>query len=126
MTQSYVWIGSVLIAAAVPLVFLWLQHRRAMEDARRRDERFSEEIGKQESACSERVAELKRDLKTLEMNMQTAEEVLRDGRLSRSSRSQAMRLLRSGVTPETAASTLGVAKNEMRLLARVSAILNAP
>ena len=40
--------------------------------------------------------------------------------LTRSSRAEALRLLRSGLSPETAASSLGIGKREMRLLERVA------
>ena len=116
-----------LWTATLALILLWLHRRRsarAMEKVGRVHEKLTEGIIRQESTCSERFHQLKRELSSLELNMQTTEEVLKDGRLSRSGRAQAMRLLRSGITPETAATTLGVARNEMRLLAKVSEILN--
>jgi hypothetical protein len=57
--------------------------------------------------------------------MQNTDEILRDGRMNRTSRAQAMRLLRSGVSPDTAAATLGVARREIKLLATVSQLLAA-
>src|SRR4051794_14130524 len=70
--------------------------------------------------CERRAEELTAALVSAEAGMQSTAEMLRDGRLSRSSRARALQLLRSGVSPETAAESMGMATREMQLLARVS------
>ena len=96
-----------LAAAMCTLAVLWWVRR----DLRRETESvrgeiastFAQGIRQQETIVSARIAELKRDLTDLELSMQSTRELLGDGRLNRSSRSGALSLLRSGVTPETAA-----------------------
>lgn len=73
--------------------------------------------------CAEQIAQLGRNVETLERNAQNVDEAGKGG-LTRSVRSQAMHLLRSGMPPESAASVLGIGKREMRLIARVSGILS--
>jgi len=73
--------------------------------------------------CHKSGEELRNALSSIEANMQTTEELLREGRLNRSTRAQALKMLRSGVSPETAANSLGMATRELRLLARVSELL---
>jgi hypothetical protein len=50
-------------------------------------------------------------------------EALHDGRLNHSARAQALQLLRAGISPDTAANTLGTATRDIRLLAKVSRLL---
>jgi hypothetical protein len=57
--------------------------------------------------------------KTEQLSAQNRDESGRTA-LTRSIRSQAIQLLRSGMPPDTAASTLGIGKREMRLIACVS------
>jgi hypothetical protein len=52
-----------------------------------------------------------------------ANESLHDGRLNQSARAQALQLLRAGISPDTAANTLGTATRDIRLLAKVSRLL---
>lgn len=63
---------------------------------------------------------------SLEAGIVSSRDSLRDGRLSVSSRSQALQMLRAGATPESVASGLGLASSEARLLARVGRVLSAP
>jgi hypothetical protein len=72
---------------------------------------------------SEQIAQLGRNVAALEQSAQNVDEV-RTGGLSRSARSQAMQLLRSGMSPESAASALRIGKREMRLIATVSSTLS--
>jgi hypothetical protein len=69
------------------------------------------------------IAQLSRSVADLELNARNIGEAGWGG-LTRTRRSQAMQLLRSGVSPESAASTLGIAMREMRLISRVSRILS--
>jgi hypothetical protein len=56
-------------------------------------------------------------------NAQSNLEMLRDGRLGMPARARALQMLRSGMAAETAAAELGLARNEVQLLAKVAAIL---
>jgi hypothetical protein len=73
--------------------------------------------------CSERIEQLGCGVAILELTAQNIDEAGKAG-LTRSVRSQAMQLLRCGTSPDSAASTLGIGRREMRLLARVSRILS--
>ena len=73
--------------------------------------------------CSEQIAELGCSVAVLELRAQNIDEAGKGG-LTRSLRSQAMQLLRSGVSPENAAATLGTGRREMRLIATVSRTLS--
>jgi hypothetical protein len=118
-----------LAAAMCGLALLWW----VRSDLQRETESVRGEIAgalaqgvrQQETIVAARIAELKRDLTDLELSMQSTRELLGDGRLNRSSRAGALSLLRSGVTPDTAASTLSMARHEVRLLARVVQILTS-
>jgi hypothetical protein len=65
--------------------------------------------------------ELKQHLPMLEQSAQQIESA-RIG-FTRSIRAQALQLLRSGMSADTAATTLGLPRNELRLLAAVSRAL---
>jgi hypothetical protein len=69
------------------------------------------------------VAQLSRSVADLELNARNIGEAGWGG-LTRTRRSQAMQLLRSGMSPESAASNLGIATREMRLISRVSRVLS--
>jgi hypothetical protein len=73
--------------------------------------------------CSGRIDQLDRNVELLELSAQNIEHVGRIG-LMRSQRSQAMHLLRSGMSPDSAAANLGIARREMRLISKVSNILS--
>lgn len=75
------------------------------------------------AACLGQIGQVGRAVEFLELSGQSTEDAI--GRaMNRSLRSQAMELLRSGMSSDTVASTLGVASREVRLIAGVSGILN--
>ena len=76
-------------------------------------------LGAHEIECSEKIEQLVHAVAVLEMSAQNIDEAGKAG-LTRSVRSQAMQLIRRGISPDNAASTLGIGKHEMRLIARVS------
>ncbi len=78
-------------------------------------------LRQQREEFSEQVARIGRSVEVLELGAKSVEEAGRG--LSRSRRSQAMQLLRSGMSPESAATSLGMARREMHLIAKVSRIL---
>jgi hypothetical protein len=110
---------------AAGLAALWRSGRSAggwREDAGRlRAE--AEQASQATAAELRKVQEL---VASLEAGMVRSRECLRDGRLSVSSRSQALQMLRAGAAPEAVASGLGIASSEAKLLARVGRVLAAP
>jgi hypothetical protein len=76
-------------------------------------------LSEQKVECSEQIALLKSSIEVLELSARNDGGMARSG-LTRSLRSQAVQLLRSGMPPEGAASMLGIGRREMRLIACVS------
>ena len=109
------------LAGAVCL--LMLRRHRALAE-RQREQLQSElqsELRQQREELSQQVAHLGRSVEVLELSAKSVEEAGRG--LTRSRRSQAMQLLRSGMSPESAATSLGMGRREMHLIAKVSRIL---
>jgi hypothetical protein len=118
-----------LIAAAsawggvmISMITQWRQCGRFRRDATSAHEALK--LGRSE--CAEQFAELRKTQQTLEESLHSTRDVLRDGRLNRSTRAAALQLLRTGMSPDTAASSLGLAKREMHMLARVLVLLSEP
>jgi hypothetical protein len=80
-------------------------------------------LGAHEIECSEKIEQLVHAMAVLEMSAQNIDEAGKAG-LTRSVRSQAMQMVRRGISPDSAASTLGIGKHEMHLIARVSDALS--
>jgi hypothetical protein len=79
-------------------------------------------VERNQAACVEQIGQIGRAVEFLELSGQNIDDGI--GRaLNRSLRSQAMHLLASGLSPDSVASTLGVAKREIGLIAGVSKIL---
>jgi hypothetical protein len=76
----------------------------------------------QHTECADQLARLGESVSALENSAQSMDAAAKGG-ITRSARSQAMQLLRSGMSPENAASTVGMGRREMQLLAGVSRIL---
>jgi hypothetical protein len=76
----------------------------------------------QHTECADQIARLGESLSVLERSAQSMDAAAKGG-ITRSTRSQAMQLLRSGMSPENAASAVGMGRREMHLLAGVSRIL---
>jgi hypothetical protein len=115
-------------AALFSLLAVRKYHLAASRDSSRMSEDFERRqtlVADRQELLSQEIAGLRSGISTLESSMQNTGELLRDGRMNGTSRAQAMRLLRSGVTPDTAAATLGVARREIKLLATVSQLLAA-
>jgi ABC-type cobalamin transport system ATPase subunit len=107
-----------ILAAVACLVFL----RGYRITTARQHEELSFLVRQQQMESAARIQQLERNLAVLESSSRSIEN-LSGGALTRSRRSQAMQLLRSGVSPDTAALKLGMAKREMRLIATISNIL---
>src|SRR5690242_989016 len=94
------------VAGCCAALFSLFALRKYQLIAARETARLSEEAERRQAICSEQIGGLRNDLVNLELSLHNSDELLRDGRLSRTTRAQAMKLLRSGISPETAASTL--------------------
>jgi hypothetical protein len=118
-----------LLAILTGIICLMLMRRRRVGVDQKHSELESMirqqhgEISRVMEQTQQSVARLSRDVADLELNARNIEEAGLGG-LNRTKRSQAMQLLRSGMSPETAASTLGITTREMRLISRVSRILS--
>ena len=114
-----------LLCALIGLISLRVQSARW----NREQARIEADGQRAQTEASERLERIRASLEALDQkvadySMEKAEEALRK-RLQHSTRSQAIQLLRSGISPETAASSLGIATREMRLIAKVSRILSS-
>ena len=84
-----------------------------------------------QKTCENRADEIRNELKSeirhaiesLEAGLRGPELAVSERRINRTNRSEALRLLRSGVAPETAAATLSMPKNDLVLLAKVASAL---
>ena len=121
MNSDSGWLISVF-GLAIAMISLWMLSR-----ARALWQRDSTELRMQveqvQTSCGQEVGQVREALNALETGMASAQESLRAGRLNLSVRSQALQMLRSGSTPETVASSLGIATSEARLLTRVGQVL---
>ncbi len=109
------------IAGAACLLILRRHRARAEWQREELQAELKSQLLQQRDDFSEQVACLGRSVEVLELSAKSVEEASRG--LSRSRRSQAMQLLRSGMSPESAATSLGMARREMHLIAKVSRIL---
>jgi hypothetical protein len=113
------------LAGCLAALFSLLALRRYHAIASCESARLRCEFERLEALCRGQTDSLRRDFTALELSMQNTDEILREGRLYGTSRAQAMRLLRSGMSPDTAAATLGMAQREVKLLAAVAQLLTA-
>jgi hypothetical protein len=124
--------GAVVVSGSLFGLVEWRKHRvraagnhaRLLSELRSElQSRMQAMLLEQQVEYSRRIAELGSNVAALEQSAQNVDEV-RTGELSRSVRSQAMQLLRSGMSPASAASALRIGKREMRLIATVSSTLS--
>lgn len=115
----------MLLAAAGVLFALsaLLTQWRNRVQARRERELLRKEFEMKIEACSETSQDLKKVLEALEESVRKAPELPAPGAMHRSVRTRALQLLRSGVSPDTAASSLAVSRREIRLLDQVAQLL---
>jgi hypothetical protein len=120
MTPDLALIAGVTASGGVTIAMLMQWRRNFRREAASAREAL--ELWRKE--CCERFEELRKADETLEASLHSTRDVLRSGRLNRSTRTAALQLLRTGMSPDSAASSLGVAKREMRLIARVFLLLS--
>src|SRR3977135_3898577 len=94
--------GAIGTGVGTVCLFVLRKQRSFVESANRE---MRSTLLKYRAECADQMARLGRDVATLEQSARNTESGGRGG-LTRSQRSQAMQLLRSGVPPESAASTL--------------------
>jgi len=75
------------------------------------------------AACLRQSAQAAEDRQAAERISQAHVELLRDGRLGMPVRARALGMLRTGMSADTAAAELGLAKSEVRLLAKMGTLL---
>jgi len=122
-----------LLTGIACLALIWWQSRIRARGLRKIVEMFDIQERQQKSwregmqlgltGCRGEIAEIRDNLTEAEKNSQANIDLLRDGRLGMPARARALRMLRSGVSAETAAAELGLARNEVQLLAKVSVLL---
>ncbi len=85
-----------------------------------------DQIDRNRRECLERMARLAEKVEMAERGAQSGSEFLGEGRLGMPARARALRMLRAGVAAETAATELGLATAEVRLLKKVGSLLASP
>jgi hypothetical protein len=116
------WVGAVIgVAAGVVCLLSMRRHEMQLEQTR---EELHILLRQHQTEYLDGIGQVGRAVTFLEQSAQHTEEAIR-GRLTPSLRSQAMQLLRSGTTAEKAGARLGIARRDMRLIARVSRILSS-
>ncbi len=113
-------LGPAVAGATAIVGFIALRTQRVV-GARKHSELLSMLDG-QRKESAQQIAEIARGVEDLERSQRSIEEAGGSG-IPRSRRSQALQLLRSGMSPESAASSLGLGTREMRLIANVSRVL---
>lgn len=118
------------IAAAVAvglfvtlLSVIWQWRERTVR--RREVGALRKSFEKEQMVCIEMFSDVHRTIATLEEGVGSLRAAPKAGGLNRSTRAQAMQLLRAGHSADAAASSLGIGRREMRLLERVSQTLCA-
>jgi len=122
-----------LLTAIVCLAMIWWQGSMRVSGQReihqmldlqeRQQKSLHEDLELGLTQCRAEISELRDNLAEAEKNAQSNKDLLRDGRLGMPARSRALRMLRSGVSAETAATELGLPRNEVQLLEKVSLLL---
>jgi hypothetical protein len=123
-------IGAVGVIAAigaaaglmVGTASVWL-HRRARSAWRRDMGELRLEMERVRVACLAEAGRARKEIEEWKRELPANTELVCDGRLSATTRSRAMRMLRAGATPAGAAAELGIARSEVRLLQEVAAAL---
>ncbi len=84
---------------------------------------LKQEMHEQYRECLLRMSEVAGRIDAAERSVQSSAELLQDGRLSLPVRSRALRMIRSGMAPDSIAVEMGLPRAEMRLLAKVAVLL---
>lgn len=112
-----------LLAGFVSLLLIRRQSIRQAREIELLRSTLTEAMEQCRQKCQEEIAEVRETLAEAEKNAQASLDLLRDGRLGMPARARALRMLRSGMAAETTAVELGLARNEVQLLEKVSILL---
>jgi hypothetical protein len=130
ITEAEVVAAAGLLAGIVSLLVNWRQgclRARELRETREIQARLQESLRQDmehgHRQCLGEIAEIRETVAETEKNAQVNPELLRDGQLSMPARARALRMLRSGMAAETTAVELGLARNEVQLLEKVSILL---
>ena len=107
--------GAAIIALAVAKTTARRQ-KLALERLR---EEFDVRLAQQRTEYRDEARQLTESVAFLEQSAQQSEDLL-SNRMTSSQRGKAMQLLRSGLSTEKAAASLGMSRNEVRLIATIS------
>jgi hypothetical protein len=109
---------ALVVSCLAACVASWRSRSGAQETVRLR-----EELESHRAYCAENLEGVSKSVASLELGARASDEPLNSGRLNHSTRAEAVQLLRMGISPDTAAMTVGVATREVRLLAEVERLL---
>jgi hypothetical protein len=130
ITEAEVVAAAGLLAGIVSLLVNWRQgclRARELRDTREiqvsLQESLRQDMERGHRQCLGEIAEVRETVAETEKNAQVNLELLRDGQLGMPARARALRMLRSGMAAETTAVELGLARNEVQLLEKVSILL---
>lgn len=112
-------LGATAVAAGLiaGVLCVWLHGR-----ARREIAGLREELERVRVSAAVETARVGKDLEEWKRESQASAELC-EGRLSVAMRSRALRMLRAGIAPETAAAEMGMSRSEVRLLKEVAGVL---
>jgi hypothetical protein len=115
----------MVLAVAAALIALWCAVTVMACRARsaRSESEFEAALERCRLECREAVANAVRESERSAPEIAVVEPIQDMGRLNRSARARALKLLRTGVPPDSAAATLEMPKKDVALLARVGAVL---
>ena len=112
--------GGILAALACGLALRSHRVRMQAAQAALRSE-LESMLHANHTECAGQIAQFGESVSELAKSAQSLDAAR--GGITRSARSQAMQLLRSGMSPDNAAAAVGIGRREMHLLASVSRIL---
>jgi hypothetical protein len=128
MNLAAVYTAAFAAVFAVACLLIFLVHRKKCNQKHE-----AAEVGMYhaQKTCENRADEIRNELKSeirqaiesLEAGLRGPELALSQRRITRNNRAEALRLLRSGVAPETAAATLSMPRYDVVLLAKVASAL---
>jgi hypothetical protein len=118
MTQA---IAAASLLGGILSLYLNWRHRSGLG---RVAARLRDDMDHLRRDCLQQIGHVGEGLATLERSAQTSAELLQDGRLSIAGRARALRMLRSGMSSDSAAIELGMSRSDVRLLEKVAVLLS--
>ena len=112
--------SAVCLLICILTVRMHVRQRRAFE---RSTVGLRTEMRRKHDECLHLVHHIAENMEAAERTAQASAELLGDGRLAMPTRARALQMLRSGMAADTAAVELGLARSDVRLLAKVGSLL---